>query len=55
MNLRKKEDEDFTTFAGLGIDQCEEFKLAELSVDNFKCQIFMQGFVLTKDTEMNPI
>ena len=30
-------------------DQCERFKLAELNPDNFKCLIFVQDLVSTKD------
>ena len=31
---------------------CNDFRLAELSADNFKCLIFMQGLVSTKDAEI---
>ena len=52
MNLIKEEDEDFTMFTSIVNDQCEGFKLAELSPNNFKCLIFVQGLVLTKDAEI---
>ena len=48
MNLIKKDD--FTTSASIGTDQCEGFKLAKLSPNNFKRLIFVQGLVSTKDT-----
>ena len=48
MNLKKKPDEDFTIFARIVHNQCEGFKLVELSPDNFKCLIFVQGLVTTK-------
>lgn len=51
MNLVKKEDDGFT-FASIVNNQCEKFKLAELRPDNFKCLIFVQGLVSTKDTEI---
>ena len=31
---------------------CNDFKLAELSADNFKCLIFFHGLVLAKDAEI---
>ena len=33
-------------------DHCEGFKLAELIPDNFKCLIFVQCLVSTKDAEI---
>ena len=52
MNLLKKEDEDFTTLASIVNDHCEEFKLAELNLDNFECLIFVQGLVSTTDVKI---
>ena len=53
MNLiKKKEDEEFTTFLSIVKVQCKRFKLAELSPDNFNCLNFVQGLVLTKDAEI---
>ena len=43
LNLTRKEGEDFTTFASVVNKHCDNFRLAELSVDNFKCLIFMPG------------
>ena len=40
LNLTKKLDEDFFTYAGVVNRECEKFKLEELSPDQFKCLIF---------------
>ena len=32
--------------------QCEKFKLSELSTDMFKCPVFVQGFMVNKDAEI---
>ena len=55
MNLIKKEDEYFTTFASTVNDQCEGFKLVELSPDSFKCLIFVQGLASTKYPEIRRV
>ena len=52
MNLTKKEDKEFTTFATIVNDQREGFKLAELNPDNFECLIVVQGLMSTKDAEI---
>ena len=31
---------------------CDDFKLGELTADNFKCLIFAQGLVSAKDAEI---
>ena len=49
---KKKEDTDFTKFASIVNDQCDGFKLTGLCSDNFKCLIFVQGLVSSKDTEI---
>ena len=38
-------------FASVVNKNCDDFKLGELSADNFKCLIFAQGLVSTKDAE----
>ena len=50
-NLTRKEWEDYTTFASEVNSHCDDFRLAELSVDNFKYLIFVQGLVSTKDAK----
>ena len=39
-------------FAGIVNDQCEGFKLGELSPDNFKWLLFIQGLMSLKDAEV---
>ena len=48
----KKDDEDYLTFSSVVNKHCDEFKLADLSADDFKCLIFVQGVVSTKDSEI---
>ena len=43
MNLRKQEDEDLVSFAGNVSQQCERFNLKDLSIDMFKCLVFVRG------------
>ena len=52
LNLTRKKEEDYTTFASEANKHCDDFRLAELSVDIFRCLIFMQGPVSTKDVEI---
>ena len=52
LNLTRKEGEDFTTFTSVVNKHCDDFRLAVLSSDNFKCLIFVQGLVSTKDVEI---
>ena len=44
--------EDFTTFTSIVNKHCDDFRLAEQSADNFKCWIFEQEPVSTKDAEI---
>ena len=39
-------------FSSVANKHCDEFKLADLSADDFKCLIFVQGLVPTKDSEI---
>ena len=52
LNLVRKGQEDFMTFAAVVNKHCNDFKLAELSANNFKCLIFIQGLVAVKDAEI---
>ena len=52
LNLTRKERDDYTTFAPIVNKHCEDFRLAELSADNFKCVIFKQGLISTKDAKI---
>ncbi len=52
MNLTRKDDEDYTTFARKVNKHCDDFILSELSANDFKCLIFVQGLVSNKDAEI---
>lgn len=52
MNVTRREEDDYTTYASIVNKHCDDFKLEELSSDNFKCLIFVQGLVLGKDAEI---
>ena len=43
-----KENENFTVIAAKVYKGCNDFKLAELSADNFKCLVFLSGINFTK-------
>lgn len=43
LQTAKTEDLDVFTYGGLVNKVCEDFKLAELSIDQFKCLIFVMG------------
>ena len=50
--LNKKDSDDYLGFATVVNKNCDDFKLGELSADNFKCLIFAQGLVLAEDAEI---
>ena len=52
LNLTKRFSDDYLGFAWVLNKNCDDFKLGELSVDNFKCLIFAQGPVSAKDAEI---
>ena len=52
MNLTKKEDEDYMTFARIVNRECEKFRLSEITPEMFKCLIFVQGLTASKDGEI---
>ena len=52
LNRTRKEGVYFTTFASVVNKHCNDFRLADLSADNFKCLIFVQELVSTKDAEI---
>ena len=45
----KNKNKDFTTFASVINKHRVDFKLAELSPNNFKCLIFCQGLVSNQE------
>ena len=51
-NLSKLDDEDYLTFASIVNKHCDDFRLVELSADDFKCLIFAQGLVSAKNSEI---
>ena len=52
MNLTKREEHDYTTYASEVKKSCDDFKLSDLSAENFRCLIFVQGLVSSKDAEV---
>ena len=52
MNLTRNEEDDFITFASIVNKHCDDFKLAELTADNFKNLVFTQGLISAKDAEI---
>lgn len=48
----KDESIDFITYAGLVNKQCEEFKLNDMTLDQFKCLIFVIGLKSSSDLEI---
>ena len=49
---KKNESEDLTTFALVINKTFDDFRLSELTADNFKCLIFVLGLVSRKDSDM---
>lgn len=52
LNLMKNDEEDYISFASSVNKHCDDFKLADLTSDNFKCLIFVQGLVSQKSAEI---
>ena len=50
--LVKCDDDNFATYAGVVNQECEKFKLNELTFDSFKCLISLQGLTSNKDAEI---
>ena len=48
----KRDSDNYLGFASVVNKNCDDFKLGELSADNFKCLILAQGLVSTKDAEI---
>ena len=55
LDLTKRDSDDYLGFASVINKNCEDFKLGELSVDNFTCLIFAQGQVSAKGAEIRCI
>ena len=52
LTLTKRDSGDYLGFASVVNKNCDEFRLGELSADNFKCLIFAQGLVSAKNAEI---
>ena len=52
LNLTKNDEDDFATYAAVVNKHCDEFKLSELTTDNFKCLVFAQGLTSGRDAEI---
>ena len=52
LNLTKRDSNDYLGFASVINKNCDNFKLGELSADNFKCLIFTQGLAFAQDVEI---
>ena len=52
LNAVKREDENFVTYAGNVNRMFERFMLLDLSIDRFKCLIFVQGLTSSKDKDI---
>ena len=50
--LNKKDSDDYLGFASVVNKNCDDFKIGELSADDFKCLIFAQGLVSAKDAKI---
>ena len=52
LNTVKDNQQDFLTFTASVKKLCNDFKLSELTANDFKCLIFAQGLVLAEDAEV---
>ena len=52
LNIFKDDQQDYLTFAATVNKHCNDFKLADLTADDFKCLIFVQGLVSAEDAEI---
>ena len=52
LNLVNCDDNGFVNYIGIINQECEMFKLNELTSNSFKCLIFVQGLTSKKDAEI---
>ena len=52
LNIFKEDQQDYLTFAATVNKHCNDFKLADLTADDFKCLIFARGLVSAEDAEI---
>ena len=51
-NIFKDDQQDYLMFVATVNRHCNDFKLADLTADDFKCIIFAQGLVSAEDAEI---
>ena len=51
-NIFKDDQQDYLTFAATVNKHCNDFKLADSTIDDSKCLIFAQGLVSAEDAEI---
>ena len=52
LNIFEDDQQDYLTFAATVNKHCIDFKLADLTADDFKCFIFAQGLISAEDAEI---
>ncbi|VDP77124.1 unnamed protein product [Echinostoma caproni] len=52
LQVKKTQSEDFVTYAGRINLDAERFKLKDISMDQFKCLLFVSGLQSSADTEL---
>ena len=52
MKMVKQSHEDFVAYAGIVNKKCEQFKLKDLTSDQFKCLIFICGLSANEDADI---
>lgn len=50
--MQKNGEDDFAMYVAMINKHCNEFKLADLGADNFKCLVFAQGLTSGRDVEI---
>lgn len=52
LQIKKDENMDFVSYTGFVNKQCENFKLNDLTLDQFKCLIFVMGLKSSEDFDV---
>ena len=52
-NIFKDDQQDYMTFAATVNKNCNDFRLVDLTADDFKCRIFTQALVSAEDAEIS--
>ena len=53
LNIFKDDQQDYLTFVATVNKNCNDFRLADLTADDFKCLIFAQGLVSAENAEIS--